>query len=240
MARHGAPRVAGFLLVREIQVLSEAFDNPRRPFIAILGGAKVSDKLASIDNVLRRVDTVLVGGAMAYTFLKGQKAAVGSSLVEPDCADESVRLISRAEKAGAKLLLPLDHVCGEEIRDGAPAKVFDHSIPSGWMGLDIGPKTISQFTGTIGNAKTIYWNGPMGAFEAKPFAQGTRTLADVIALATSQHGATSIIGGGDSATAVEQFGLAGQMTHVSTGGGASLHLLEGRKFHSVESLDDRG
>jgi 3-phosphoglycerate kinase len=239
MARHGAPRVAGFLLVREIQVLSEAFDKPRRPFIAILGGAKVSDKLVAIDNVLKRVDTVLIGGGMAYTFLAGQGAAVGSSLVEPDFADKSVQLIRRAEKTSAKLLLPLDHVCGDEISDGASAKVFDHSIPSGWMGLDIGPKTVSQFTGAIANAKTIYWNGPVGAFEAKPFARGTRTLADVIALATAQHGATSIVGGGESAAAVVQFGVADRMTHVSTGGGASLHMLEGHKFHSVESLDER-
>lgn len=240
MSLHGAPRVAGFLLGREIDILSEAFDNPRRPFIAILGGAKVSDKLVAIDNVRKRVDTVLVGGGMAYTFLMGQGATVGSSLVEPDFADKSVQLIGRAEKAGTKLLLPVDHVCGEKISDRSPAKVFDHSIPGGWMGLDIGPKTISQFTGAIANAKTIYWNGPVGAFEAEPFAQGTRILAEVIALATSQHGATSIIGGGDSAAAVMQFELADQMTHVSTGGGASLHMLEGHKFHSVESLDDRG
>jgi len=143
MVRHGAPRVAGFLLIREIQALSEAFDNPRRPFIAILGGAKISDKLAAIDNVRKRVDTVLVGGGMAYTFLMGQGAAVGSSLVEPEFADKSVQLTGRAEKAGTKLLLPMDHVCGEQISDKSPAKVFDHSIPSGWMGLDIGPKTVS-------------------------------------------------------------------------------------------------
>jgi len=239
MSRHGAPRVAGFLLLREIQTLSEAFDDPRRPFVAILGGAKVSDKLVAIDNVLKRVDAVLVGGGMAYTFLVGQGVTVGSSLVEPEFADKSVQLISRAETTNAKLLLPLDHICGEHISDAAATKVFDHSIPSGWMGLDIGPKTVSQFTGAIANAKTVYWNGPMGAFEAEPFAQGTRTLADVIALATAQHGATSIIGGGDSAAAVAQFGLVDQMTHVSTGGGASLYVLEGRKFHSVESLDER-
>jgi len=238
MGLHGAPRVAGFLLVREIEVLSEAFDDPRHPFVAILGGAKVSDKLTAIENVLKRVDAVLIGGGMAYTFLMGQDSTVGDSLVDPDSVDKSAKLLRRTEKGGAKLLLPLDHVCGQELSERTPTRTCNHAIPSGWKGLDIGPKTLQQFTGVIANAKTVYWNGPMGAFEKQPFATGTRDLAEVIALATRQHGLTSIIGGGDSASAVLQFGLADEMTHVSTGGGASLHMLEGHNFHSVELLDE--
>jgi 3-phosphoglycerate kinase len=146
-------------------------------------------------------------------------------------------LVQRAERGGAKIQLPVDHLCAQQLRDKAATKVYEHAIADGWMGVDIGPKTTRQFTAVIANAKTIYWNGPMGAFEFKPFATGTRTLADVIALATSQQKATSIIGGGDSAAAVAQFGLTEQMTHVSTGGGASLHMLEGHTFHSVELLE---
>lgn len=237
MGTHGAPRVAGFLLCHEIDVLSDAFDKPRRPFVAILGGAKVSDKLAAIGNVMKRADTVLIGGGMAYTFLVAQGSTVGDSLVDRDSVGESGKLVRRAEKGDDRLLLPSDHLCAQQIADHAEPKLLKQAIPSGWKGLDIGPKTLQQFTGEIAKAKTVYWNGPMGAFEHKPFEGGTRTLAEVIALATSQQSLTSIIGGGDSASAVLQFGLADQMTHVSTGGGASLHMLEGHKFHSVELLD---
>lgn len=238
MGTHGAPRVAGFLLLHEIDVLSDAFDKPRSPFVAVLGGAKVSDKLAAIGNVMKRVDTVLIGGGMAYTFLLGQGSTVGDSLVDPDSVKKSGELVSRAEKNDERLLLPSDHICGQEITDHAKSKEYKHAIPSGWKGLDIGPKTLQQFTGEIAKAKTVYWNGPMGAFEHEPFEGGTRALAEVIALATTQHGLISIIGGGDSASAAFQFGLADRMSHVSTGGGASLHMLEGHKFHSVELLDD--
>ncbi len=237
MGTHGAPRVAGVLLAHEVDVLSEAFDKPRHPFVALLGGAKVSDKLVAIENVMKRVDTVLIGGGMAYTFLLGQGLTVGGSLVDSDSAAKSAQLLRQAEKSNTRVLLPSDHLCGQRISDDAQTKVSNQAIPSGWKGLDIGPKTLQQFNGEIAKAKTIYWNGPMGAFEHEPFAGGTRTLAEVIALATSQHGLTSIIGGGDSASAVLQSGLTDQMSHVSTGGGASLHMLEGHKFHSVELLD---
>jgi len=238
MGRHGAPCVAGFLLVHEIDMLSEAFEKPRHPFVAVIGGAKVSDKLVAIRNVLERADTVLIGGGLAYTFLLGKGLTVGDSLVDPDSVDKSTQLLGQAKKAGVRVLLPSDYVCGQRIADNAASKVFQQAIPSGWKGLDIGPETLRQFTGEIAKAKTVYWNGPMGVFEYKPFAEGTRTLAEVIALATSQQGLTSIIGGGDSASAVFQFGLTDQVSHVSTGGGASLHMLEGHKFHSVELLDE--
>lgn len=238
IGRHGGSRVAGFLLEREINHLAEAFDEPRRPFVAILGGAKVSDKIASIENLLPRVDAVLIGGAMAYTILRGLDVNVGSSLVESSFAKQAAQLVKRAAQAGTRLLLPVDHVCAQQLDEQAVAKVFEHAIPDGWLGLDVGPKTLQQYMGEIAKAKTIYWNGPLGAFEYDPFAEGTRSLAQVIALATTRNQATSIIGGGDSAAAVVECGLTGQMTHVSTGGGASLHMLEGHRFSSVDLLDD--
>ncbi len=238
MGRHGAPRVAGFLLVHEIDVLSDAFDKPKTPFVAVLGGAKVSDKLAAIGNVMRRVDTVVIGGGMAYTFISTQGHTVGDSLVDPESLDESAELLSQAKEGKGNLLLPEDHVCGREIANDAKPKVYEQAIPSGWQGLDIGPKALQRFTREIAKAKTVYWNGPMGAFEYEPFVEGTRDLAFAIASATSQRGLIGIIGGGDSASAVNQFDLVDQMTHVSTGGGASLHMLEGHKFHSVELLDE--
>jgi phosphoglycerate kinase len=238
IGRRGGARVAGFLLEREINHLAEAFDEPRRPFVAILGGAKVSDKIASIENLLPRVDAVLIGGAMAYTILRGLDVNVGSSLVESNFAKQAAQLVKRAAQAGTRLLLPVDHVCAQQLDEQAAVKVFEHAIPDGWLGLDVGPRTLQQYMGEIAKAKTIYWNGPLGAFEYDPFAEGTRSLAQVIALATSRNQATSIIGGGDSAAAVVECGLTGQMTHVSTGGGASLHMLEGHRFSSVDLLDD--
>lgn len=238
IGRQGGPRVAGFLLEREINHLAEAFDEPRRPFVAILGGAKVSDKISSIENLLPRVDVVLIGGAMAYTILRGLDVNVGSSLVEPEFTRQAAQLVKRAAQAGTRLLLPVDHVCSQQLDERATPRLFEHAIPDGWLGLDVGPKTLQQFMGEIAKARTIYWNGPLGAFEYDPFAEGTRSLAQVIALATTQNGATSIIGGGDSAAAVLECGLTSQMTHVSTGGGASLHMLEGHRFSSVDLLDD--
>jgi len=239
MSRRGCPCVAGFLLLREMVELSRAFDQPQRPFIAVLGGSKVSDKLSAIENVLPRVDALLIGGAMAYTFLLGQGVAIGASRIEPEFVPAATRLLKQAEQTNTRVLLPVDHICAQEIPVVGKTQTAAHAIPEGWMGLDIGPKSIQQFTGQIAHAKTIYWNGPVGAFEIEPFAAGTRMLAEVIALATSQHHATSVIGGGDSAAAVVQFGLEGQMSHVSTGGGASLCLLEGRRLHSIEALDKR-
>ena len=239
IGRHGGPRVAGFLLEREINELNAAFAEPRRPFVAVLGGAKVADKLDSIENLLQCTDTVLIGGAMAYTFLLAKDVNVGSSKVEPECLPRARQILEQAAKKKQRLLLPVDHVCGQKMSDKATSRVFDHAIPESWKGLDIGPKTLNQFVGAISNAKTIYWNGPVGAFEYRPFADGTDSLAQVIAMATAQHQATSIIGGGDSGSAIEAAGLSAQMTHISTGGGASLHLLEGHRFSSVDLLDER-
>ena len=174
---------------------------------------------------------------MAYTFLLGQGVSVGASRVEQQFVARSAQMLERLEKNGVKTLLPVDHVGARELSDQAKPEVFHHGIPDGRIGLDIGPKTVQQFSGIIANAKSIYWNGPMGVFESKPFENGTRTVAEVIAMHSRQHGATSIVGGGDSAAAVARFGLTEDVTHVSTGGGASLHLLEGHTFHSVELLD---
>ncbi len=234
----GGPAVAGFLVQKEIQYLSEAIANPQRPFVAILGGAKVSDKLGAINNLLTKVDTVIVGGAMAYTFMKAEGKGVGKSLVEDDKVNDAKEILAKAGREVADLMLPVDHVCAQQLSSMAPTQVAGETIPDGWMGLDIGPKTISAYAGVINKAKTIIWNGPMGAFETEPFDVGTKEVAEAIARATAEHGATSIIGGGDSAAAIEQFGLADKVSHVSTGGGASLEMLEGKKFASVELLDE--
>jgi phosphoglycerate kinase len=238
VGRHGRPRVAGFLLEREVNHLAEAFDAPRRPLLVILGGAKVSDKISSIENLLPRVDTLLIGGAMAYTILSGLDIHVGSSKTEPTFAKQAAELVKRASLAGKRILLPVDHVCARKLDEKGETRVFEHAIPDGWIGLDVGPKTLQQYMGEIAKAKTIYWNGPMGVFEYDPFAEGTRSLAQVIAMATTQNHATSIIGGGDSAAAVLECGLSEQMSHVSTGGGASLHMLQGLRFRSIDLLDD--
>lgn len=235
----GGAKVAGFLVQKEIQYLSEALANPAGPFVAILGGAKVSDKIGAITNLLDKVDTILIGGAMAYTFMMARKQPVGKSLVEPDRVQDALAILHRAGQSQAELLLPVDHVCAREMSSVAPTQVSEQTIPDGYMGLDIGPRTLVQYTGRIGDAKTIVWNGPMGIFETKPFDVGTKQIAQAIARATQEHGATSIIGGGDSAAAIEQFGLADRVSHVSTGGGASLEMLEGKQFVSVELLDDQ-
>ena len=232
----GKPRVAGLLLQKELQYLSEALHHPKKPFVAVLGGAKVSDKLGAIRNLLGRVDAIVVGGAMAYTFLKAQGKNVGSSLVEESMLAEAASIIKDA-KGKAQLLFPVDHVCGKEISATTPVKTFEENIESGWMGLDIGRKSADQFTKTLQAAKTIVWNGPVGVFETPPFDAGTRQVAAAIAGAT-KAGATSIVGGGDTAAAAEEFNMANQFSHVSTGGGASLEMLEGKKFDSVDLLDN--
>ncbi len=238
MKAAGKPCVAGFLLQREIQYLLEAISDPRRPFVAILGGAKVSDKMGAITNLLDTVDTILIGGAMAYTFMLAQDKGVGKSLVERDRLKDAHAILDHAGRAKADLMLPVDHVCGKEFSSMTETQVSDEEIPDGWMGLDIGPKTVTAYAEVIGKATTLVWNGPMGAFETKPFHVGTKRIATEIAEATADHGATSIIGGGDSAAAIEQFELADKVSHVSTGGGASLEMLEGKKFNSVELLDE--
>lgn len=233
MKAQGKPAVVGFLVDKEIKYLTETISSPERPFVAILGGAKVSDKINVIDNLLGICDKVLIGGAMAYTFSLAQGGKVGGSLVEKDKVELAKQLI---EKGGDKLVLPIDTHCGDDF-SGDCNKVVVNSgeIPDGHEGLDIGPETAKQYAEIAKAAKTIVWNGPMGVFEMPPFDAGTKAVAQAIA----DGDGTSIIGGGDSAAAVEQLGFADQVTHVSTGGGASLEMLEGKKFASVELLDEK-
>ncbi|MBX3422484.1 MAG: phosphoglycerate kinase [Pirellulaceae bacterium] len=231
-AMAGKPRVVGFLVAKEIQYLSDTIAHPARPFVAILGGAKVSDKINVISNLLGICDYVLIGGAMAYTFSLAQGGRVGKSLVEADKLELAKQLIAAG---GAKLVLPSDTHCGDAFSsDCAKQVVPAGQIPDGWEGLDIGPKTAEHYGQLLASAKTVVWNGPMGVFEMPPFDAGTKRVAQAIA---ASH-AISIIGGGDSAAAIEQMGLADQITHVSTGGGASLSMLEGQKFAAVELLDN--
>jgi len=236
-AMEGKPRVAGLLLQKELKFLSEALANPQHPFVAILGGAKVSDKIGVIKHLLNKVDDIIVGGAMAYTFHKAIGREVGSSLVEHNMLKEAKTLSELTLASKTNGHLPNDHMCAKEISHMAPTQVFLDNIPAGWKGLDIGPVSQANFAKIIRAAKTIVWNGPMGVFETKPFDMGTRQVAEAIVKAT-KNGAVSIVGGGDTAAAVEAFGLADQFTHVSTGGGASLEMLEGKKFDSVAVLDE--
>ena len=229
----GKPVVCGFLVEKEIKYLSDTMANPDRPFVAILGGAKVSDKITVIDNLLGICDSVLIGGAMAYTFSLAQGGKVGKSLVEPDKVDLAKSLI---EKGGDKLVLPVDTHCGDDFSADCNKQVVEAGqIEDGWQGLDIGPKTAEQYAALVKKAKTVVWNGPMGVFEMPPFDAGTKAVAQAIA----DSDATSIIGGGDSAAAIQQLGFADQVSHVSTGGGASLEMLEGNKFAAVELLDEK-
>lgn len=231
------PRAAGLLLQKEIKYLSETIENARPPFIAVLGGAKVSDKLGALRNLANRVDGIVVGGAMAYTFLKAMGVNVGNSRVEGDMLDEAKSIIRLLDKAHKPLHLPVDHVCAADISATASMSVHRPGIPDGLMGLDIGPETSTVFAEYIHEAKTIAWNGPMGVFETPPFDVGTRHVAEAVARAT-KNGATSVVGGGDTAAAVEHFGLADEVSHVSTGGGASLQMLEGVPFESISMLSD--
>jgi phosphoglycerate kinase len=231
----GGPAVAGFLVEKEIKYLHEAVADPKRPFVAILGGVKVSDKIKLIANLLGKVDRILIGGAMAYTLLKAKGVAVGKSLVEADQVEEMKSLLA---KAGGKIMLPLDHVATDDFESGKPVAVASVNIPEGLIGMDIGPATVEAFGKVIASAKTIIWNGPVGVFERDAYAAGTKAVALAVAKAT-KAGATSVIGGGDSAAAVEQMHLEEQMTHISTGGGASLEYLEGRPMPPLEVLDKR-
>lgn len=226
------PKVCGFLVEKEIQYLSDTIAHPERPFVAILGGAKVSDKIKVIKNLLTVCDKVLIGGAMAYTFALAQGGKVGGSLVEPDKVDLAKELMAAG---GEKLVLPLDTHCGDAFKGTCNKKIVSAGeIPDGFEGFDIGPKTAELYARLVSTAGTVIWNGPMGVFEMPPFDAGTRAVAQAIADSES----VSIIGGGDSAAAVQQLGFADQVTHVSTGGGASLEMLEGKRFLPVEILDD--
>jgi len=234
----GKPRVIGFLVEKELKFLGETISNPKRPFVAILGGAKVSDKIGVIENLLDKVDHILIGGAMAYTFFKAQGQVVGQSLCEDDFLDKATEILEQAKDVGCEVVLPADTVVAREFKAGAKNKVVSGDIESGWQGMDIGPQTRELFARKLAGAKTIVWNGPMGVFELPPFDEGTKTVALAVAKATDK-GARSIIGGGDSASAVEKLGLEDRISHISTGGGASLEFLEGKKFISLEILDEK-
>ena len=232
----GRPAVAGRLLEKELRFLGAALEQPRRPFVAIVGGAKVSDKLAALSNLLDKVDVIVVGGAMAYTFLRAQGVATGNSLVEPDMVAKASAILHDAQARGRTILLPVDHVCGRKLEAGTETTVVAGAIPDGWMGLDIGPRSQALFAEACRTSRQVVWNGPMGAFETKPFDAGTLSVARAVADAT-KAGAVTIAGGGDTAASLDALGLADALTHVSTGGGASLEMLEGKRFESVDALD---
>jgi phosphoglycerate kinase len=232
MKQAGKPTVCGFLVEKEIKYLSETMASPKRPFVAILGGAKVSDKITVIENLLKVCDKVLIGGAMAYTFFLAQGKHTGNSLVENDKIDTAKRILDSGRD---KLVLPTDTRCGDAFKADCNKQTVSGDIPDGYEGLDIGPESIASFVDAVKDAGTVVWNGPMGVFEMPPFDEGTRAVAQAIADSNS----TSIIGGGDSAAAIEQFGLADKVSHVSTGGGASLEMLEGKQFASVDLLDEK-
>jgi phosphoglycerate kinase len=228
-----ADRAIGFLVEKELKTLDALLENVKRPMVAVMGGAKVSDKILLIENLLPRVDQLLIGGAMTYTFLKAQGHEIGKSRCEADRLEEAKKLL---EKGGAKLVLPVDHVVAQSLDAGAESKVVEGSdIPEGWLGLDIGPKTAKLYADAIAKAATVVWNGPVGKFEDEAYSKGTRAVAE--AMAASK--ATTVVGGGETATAVEEFGLDGKMDHVSTGGGAFLESLEGKAFNSFKVIPDR-
>lgn len=228
-------KCAGFLIRKEIDQLSKVLKNPEKPFVVVLGGSKVSDKIKVIESLLPKCQTMLIGGAMAYTFLKAQGAEVGKSRVEEDKISLALRLLDSSHRLGVEIVLPVDHVCGTSPDEKSEKKdINDRNIPADLMGLDIGSKTRALFTQHIRDAKTVLWNGPMGLFEVAKFAEGTKSVA--VAMANNQY-ASTIIGGGDSAAAVNEFGLADKMTHVSTGGGASLEYLEGKELPGLKALE---
>ncbi|MFH0964250.1 MAG: phosphoglycerate kinase [Planctomycetota bacterium] len=231
---HLLPSAIGFLMEKEVTYLGKALENPERPYLAILGGAKVSDKIPVIRNLLDRVDVLAIGGAMAYTFLVARGISVGKSKVERDFVDTAAELLKIAQGKKLDVLLPVDHVSADGFRPDAKSRVEKTSISEGWMGVDIGPETVALFARTIRSARMIVWNGPMGVFEMEPFAKGTREIAKAVA---ASH-ATTIVGGGDSVAAIEQFGLADRITHVSTGGGASLEFLEGKTLPGIAAIPD--
>lgn len=231
------PAVSGFLIEKELEFLGSALENPQRPFIAILGGAKVSDKLGVIESLLEKVDTLIIGGGMAYTFFKSIGYSVGKSICELDKLDLAKELMEKAKQKNVKLVLPIDNVIAKEIAPDTENKVIDSdNIPDEWEGLDIGPKTVELFKEELKDAKTIIWNGPVGFSEYEIFANGTRSIAQALA---EKEDAVTIIGGGDSAAAIEKMGLSDKMTHISTGGGASLEFLEGKKLPGIECLLDK-
>ena len=228
--------VVGYLMQKEIDFLGNAVNNPERPFVAILGGAKVSSKISVINNLLDKVDTLIIGGGMSYTFSKAMGGHIGTSLCEDDYLQYALDMLKKAEEKGVKLLLPVDAVAADAFSNDANTKVVaQNEIPDGWMGLDIGPKTAEMFADAVKSAKTVVWNGPMGCFEMPKFAEGTKAVAEALA----NTDAVTIIGGGDSAAAVNQLGYGDKMTHISTGGGASLEFLEGKELPGVAAANDK-
>ena len=238
MVRHLAQRGAGLLVMAELKHLQPLLKGARKPYLAILGGAKVSDKIKVIEQLLTRVDALLLGGAMAYTFMSARGVGVGSSRVEKDKIDLARRVLEKAKQSRVELVLPVDHMVAREPKGGIETRTVDDPIPDGFLGLDIGPKTAASYQDRIARAATVFWNGPMGMFEAPEYATGTRAVAEALAQATAR-GVTTVVGGGDSAAAIAEMGLADKVTHVSTGGGASLELLEGRELPGVKVLDDQ-
>jgi phosphoglycerate kinase len=234
----GKPRAIGFLIEKELKFLGDTIKNPQRPFVAILGGAKVSDKLGVIENLIPKVNRIIIGGAMAYTFLKARGKAIGESLCEDDFMPKAIQLLDQAAEAGCEVMLPPDHVVVRKLEPGAEYRIAVGDIDPTWQAVDIGPMAAKEYAEKIVNAKTIVWNGPMGVFEIPPFDQGTKAIAQAVAKAT-EKGAKSVVGGGDSASAIEQLGLQNKISHISTGGGASLEFLEGKKFKAIEILDDK-
>ena len=236
---HHLPAYAGFLIEKELKFLGEALTEPKRPFVAIIGGAKISGKLEVLKSLINKVDKLIVGGGMAYTFFKARGTKVGNSIVEQDLIKDAKEILKTAIDKDVPFLLPLDHVVADKFAADANVKVVPRTtIPDGWQGMDIGPGTIEKFSNAIKDAKTIVWNGPMGVFEMEPFAKGTLEIAKAVAEAT-ENGAVSIIGGGDSASAVKKAGLADKMSHISTGGGASLEFLEGKILPGIAILQDK-
>ncbi len=234
----GKPRVIGFLIEKELKFLGEALSAPGKPFVAILGGAKVSDKIGVIENLIHKVDRIVIGGAMAYTFLDSRGKTIGKSLCEKDFVDKALNLLKQAEEADCEVLLPADHVVVRELKPEAQHRIAVGDIDPGFQAVDIGPEAINDYTEKIVDAKTIVWNGPMGVFEVPPFDRGTKAVAMAVAKATGK-GAVSIIGGGDSASAITKLGLQDKVSHISTGGGASLEFLEGKVFKCLEILDEK-
>ena len=235
VTKYTSENVVGYLMEKEIKFLGQAVENPVRPFVAILGGAKVSDKINVINNLLDKVDTLIIGGGMAYTFAKAQGKEIGNCLCEEDKLDYALEMIKKAEEKGVKLLLPIDNVIGKEFSNDTERKVVE-TIEAGWSGFDIGPKTIELFKEALKGAKTVVWNGPMGVFEFSNFAEGTLEICRAVAELSD---ATTVIGGGDSVNAVKRLGFADKMTHISTGGGASLEFLEGKELPGVAAADNK-
>lgn len=230
------PAVSGFLIEKEVKFLGAAVENPERPFVAIMGGAKVGDKIPVIENLLKKVDTLIIGGGMAYTFFKSMGLEIGTSILDEDNIELAGELQKKADAAGVKLLLPVDVVAAKEFaNDADSAVVAREAIPADMMGMDIGPKTVELYKEALADAKTVVWNGPMGVFEMDNFAKGTKAIAETLA----ESDAVTVIGGGDSAAAAEQFGLADKMTHISTGGGASLEFLEGKVLPGIAVIADK-